>query len=186
MMRTLACGLLLMSCAHVELRRAPELTAFECTRNISGKRTNGVERVRFEPASDRATLTLEFTSPQQGCGYSARWRFPESFPPWGASPEERRGLRSCVASPLSLFAVSCQLFEHQLQSSAYAMRSELQVRASGPAADRTIGFSILWPSDALETVPAPGCDAVFIENARVTRLEPTQFSFDEADCHEVR
>ncbi len=186
MMRTLACGLLLMSCAHVEVPRAPVLAAFECTRPVTGKRTNGVERIRFEPAGDRATLTLEFTSPQQGCGYLARWRFPEGLPPWGAAPEERRGLRSCVASPLSAFAVSCQLFEHRLDSSSYALRSELQVRASGPSADRTIGFSILWPSDALETAPAAGCDAELIENARVTRLEPVQFSFDEADCHEVR
>jgi hypothetical protein len=52
--------------------------------------------------------------------------------------------------------VSCQLGDHRLDRMSDALRAELDVRASGDAVERSIGFSIPWSSELIKSLARSG------------------------------
>ncbi len=174
--------------ARAAEQESPPLRAFECTRPIKGKRADGLQTVRFEPSPSSARLTLEFVGGEAKCSYRAQWRFPESL--FSYRPKRHDSTRACIASMLSPFAIACRLETDTQDSRSLAMISELHLRASGTAVERTIAFDISFPSDAVQPPPDARCQALpvilpvrSVDPAFVPSLDASRFSFRESACH---
>lgn len=172
-----ACGvvLLLASSAGAEPFRA-----FECTRQILGKRSNGLERFRVEPTPTGAAFTLTFEAEQPECRFVARWRFPESVLVW--RPEQAPAPR-CEVSPRSPFAIDCRLHAPREPDDFMAVDfgTLLVLRATGVEETRRIGVTTRWPSAPVMPLPSEHCQALPVENG-VVWMRHSDEMFDESEC----
>lgn len=122
------------------------------------------------------------------CPFEVVWRFPEGL--LGGALAQQPGFEpTCEGSLLSPFALGCDLNgPTRLGSSAYTLRSELHVMASGSDVIRRIGFVDDWASDPIAVPPPKDCPLVPLQYDESTqqrvanlRLLPEFAWFDETE-----
>jgi hypothetical protein len=134
---------------------------------------------------------MTFDADESTCSFRAQWRFPDGLLPFHLDPKNEHWAPKCYGSAESPFAIACDLGgKVSLTSVAYALRSELQLRASGSETERRVAFVSLWPSDPLTGAPpGPRCTLLPTRTesehgATLVELKQREFAeFDETECH---
>jgi hypothetical protein len=171
--------------ASVEASAGPARTSFTCRKEINGKRTIGALSVHWENTGNVATVAMKFEALDPTCTFRAEWHFPDGLPTYRAAGT--KWTPTCSPSPLSPFAISCDL--DGVTDLAYVtqtLRVQQTQQASGTAVVRSLAFLTVWPSDVLPREPLPpnctGLPIVTGFGGAVMGLSGEFASFSEREC----
>ena len=153
---------------------APSLRAFSCTKQVGGKRENGLLEITFVPTTpDDVSFHVQFRGARPACNYATDIRLVAGRLNDGFLG--RAYTYRCGASPLSAFAVSCGPY----------LGTDLTMVVHGDSSARTLAFRVPWsfhdrmPDADVCTLPFVGYDGA----GHAEWIDNDEIVFDLADCH---